>query len=197
MGNGYAGLEPHVMLGPITTSADITKMVADQKSAEKSGKARELNAFEIAQLTDLQNLAARHGVKLILLAPPTAAGDIYGEFAAVSRGSAGTVPMLSFADPGTYFDLYDPDGFVDPDHIDKVVAEKWSVKAADGFVKIVKPQTPVSEVLRRAGLSGDKPGSSEYLRTGVVVEAQAFVSSFEFRPSFFIRGFEFRSSIFN
>jgi hypothetical protein len=163
-GNGYSGLPPGVMLGRKTTANDLTGLVANQSAAEKAGFARQLNSFEIAQLADLQHLAAMRGVKLILLAPPTATADIYGEFSAVAHAATG-VPTLSFADPITYYDLYDPAGFVDPDHISQPVAEKWSLKAADAFVKLVKSLTPVSEVLPSAGSGGSigqrKPDSPQ------------------------------------
>jgi hypothetical protein len=139
-GNGYSGLDPDKLLGPRpTVQSDIDRMMADQKASETTGEARELNDFEVAQLADLQQRAATHGVKLILLAPPTAAPEVYGEFSAVAR-SKQPVPMLSFADPITYFDLYDPKGFVDPDHISKPVAEKLSLKAADAFSALIRSE---------------------------------------------------------
>jgi hypothetical protein len=138
--NGFLGLEPHHLFGPKTTAADLKQLVADQKAAEQAGTSRELNSFEIAQLQDLQQQAAQHHVQLILLAPPTAAAEVYGEFAAVSHAKM-TVPLLSFADPITYFDLYDPDGFTDPDHIDRTVARRWSIKAADAFAKWANPSS--------------------------------------------------------
>ena len=152
-GDGYSGLDANVMLGPRTSAPDIARMISDQKDQQNAGTARSLNGFEIEQLTGLQRLAAGHDVKLILLAPPTAAADIFGEFSAVSRGESG-VPVLSFADPVAYFDLYNPDGFVDPDHISKPVAEKFSVKAADGFAELVRhvaasPASPASKARQK------------------------------------------------
>jgi hypothetical protein len=139
-GNGYAGLDPDIPLGPATTAQDIADMMSDQKNLEKTGSARKLNGFEIAELTDLQTQAAARGVKLLLLAPPTATADMYGEFSAVMRASQSgqlRVPVFSFADPITYFDLYDPKGFVDPDHIGQPVAQRWSKRAADAFANLL------------------------------------------------------------
>jgi hypothetical protein len=148
-GGGYHPLDPNVLLGTPVTAQSIKDMMSDQTDAERSGTARQLNDFEIAQLNDLQKLAAQHGIKVILLAAPTAAAEVYGEFSAVKRASETgklSAPFVSFADPITYFDLYDPKGFTDPDHIGKPTSKRWSIRVADEFAKLENNPKPVSEV---------------------------------------------------
>jgi hypothetical protein len=139
MNNGYSGLDPRVSTGDPATAAGIKQMVADQAKAELEGHARKLNAFEIDQLQSLQKLAADHGVKLILLAPMTASPEVYDEFSAMKNAAAQgklKVPLLSFADPAAYPDLYDPAGFTDMDHVGQPVSEKWTVHVAQAFAKL-------------------------------------------------------------
>jgi hypothetical protein len=154
-GGGYLPLNPNVLLGTPVTTQGINEMMRDQADAERNGSARSLNDFEIAQLTDLQQLAARQGIKVILLAAPTAAAEVYGEFRAVKRASdAGklSAPFMSFADPIAFYDLYDPKGFTDPDHIGKPVSKRWSIRVADEYAKLVLTHKLVSE-------AGGNPGS--------------------------------------
>ncbi len=103
-----------------------------------------LNNFEVDQLLDLQKLAADHHVNLILLAPPTAAAEVFDEFRAVTRADESgklTVPLMSFADPITYYDLYDPKGFTDPDHVGQPVSRLWSLDVARKFVELQHVRT--------------------------------------------------------
>jgi hypothetical protein len=140
--NGYTPLDPNGPRGEQTTAADLARMISDQKTAEQTGTARELNAFEIGELTDLQTRAAARGVQLILLSPPTATPEMFSEFGAIARAHQTgqlDVPTLSFDDPAAYPDLYQPDGFVDPDHIGQPVSAKWSKHAADAFVDAMRP----------------------------------------------------------
>ncbi len=172
-GGGYLPLDPNKLLGEPVTEQSEKDMIANQAKAEQDGSARQLNDFEIQQLTDLQKLAAEHGIKLILLAAPTAAAEVYGEFRAVKRASDSgklTAPFLSFADPVTYFDLYDPKGFTDPDHIGKPVSKRWSIKVADEYAKLLATPKPVSEVPRRPGFFDAESGSSAYLRDRLVTD---------------------------
>jgi hypothetical protein len=140
-GSGYSGLDPGKMLGQPVTAQGVDRLRADQSAAEQAGTARTLDDYEIAQLNELQHQAAAHGVRLFLLAHPTASPETFGEFSAVSRAEREgrlDMPLTSFADPVTYFDLYRPGGFTDPDHIDRIVAGQVSVKAADAFVAEMK-----------------------------------------------------------
>jgi hypothetical protein len=140
-GDGYVGLDPNIPLGPRVKVEGIRKLREDQTAEEKAGTARSLNDYEIGQLKDLQKLAADHGARLLLLAHPTATPETFGEFAAVSRAEREgrlDIPLTSFADPFTYFDLYHPAGFVDPDHINWTIVAEVSTRAADAFVAELK-----------------------------------------------------------
>jgi hypothetical protein len=139
-GNGYSALSRLGRGGLQTSAEDIRRLVTAQSLSEQSGDARRLNAYEISEWRDLKAAADARGVELILLAPPTAAAEPFGEFAAISRAAKeGSIsaPTLSFADPFTYFDLYDPAGFVDPDHVDAQASRRWSTAAADAFAKML------------------------------------------------------------
>jgi hypothetical protein len=138
-GNGYTPLDPNGPRGEQTSAAELAKMISDQKAAERAGTARELNAFEISQLTDLQTRAAACGVRLVLLSPPTATPEMFAEFAAIAHAHQTgqlNVPTLTFDDPAAAPDLYQPQGFVDPDHIGQPVSAKWSLHAADAFANL-------------------------------------------------------------
>ena len=142
-GNGYLPLTQKSPDAPLVTRRGIEQLITDQKHDELTGEGRRLNEYEISQITALQSEAAARGIKLMLLAPPTATAEMFGEFSAFRLAQANgslSVPQMSFTDPVAYFDLYDPDGFVDPDHLGQKASQLFSTKAADAFVEKIKEQ---------------------------------------------------------
>jgi hypothetical protein len=137
--DGYLPLDTRSPLAAEVTSQGIARMVLNQTQAERNGTAHRLNDFELEQLNSLQRDAAAHGVNLVMVVAMTAAPDVLDDYSAVEHAVDDgriSAPLLFFADPVRYPDLYDPAGFTDPDHVGRAASRKFSVRAAQAFVRL-------------------------------------------------------------
>jgi len=130
---GFVGITKKPANWPVVTSSTIAKLVANEEASQKAGTARVLNDYEVGLLNDMEKKANERGMRLVLLMPPTADSDIYGEFCGVARAkAAGKIhpQVLNYCDPATNPDLYTSEGFVDLDHLTPEQAEHLTQRVA-------------------------------------------------------------------
>jgi hypothetical protein len=145
--DGYLGLTRKPEHWPLVTSATLSKLIDQQRESVQSGQARRLNDYEVGVVNDLERRATERGMRFFLLMPPTADSDIYGEFCAVAQAKAeGRIhaPLLNLADPIAAPDMYDPNGFIDFDHLLPAQSQHLTQRVAE----MIGANAPVAQAAR-------------------------------------------------